>query len=124
MTNRNLVQTMIDLTHPEKGFAPAEIDRILRERFPGVTEHVLHAAWLEGIAQLQNNADAAEREAEQLQRFGDEVHAIAAETGIVMHPKTPFGRVLEIAASRGNSRAAALLRTVRLEAKLYPRAPR
>jgi hypothetical protein len=92
---------------------------------PALTEDSLYSAFLEAVAQLQREGDALLGEKEELQRFGDEVHAIAAETGIASHPKIPFGRVLEIAAGRGNARAAALASKASLRtSNFYPRAPK
>jgi hypothetical protein len=92
------------LTQPRKRRRPTEMERMLRQRCPFVTEDEMRAAFFEAVERLQCNIDALGREREELQRFGDEVHAIAAETGIAMHPKTPFGRVLKIAAGHGNAR--------------------
>jgi hypothetical protein len=114
-SHTQLVELMVDLS--KKDLAPAEMEKILRNEFPFASEDEISAAFFDAEAQLERNTDALEHEKAELQRFGDDVHAIAAEIGIAMHPRIPFGQVLEIAASRGNERAKAWLEKLRADPK-------
>ncbi len=93
-------------TGSDAGLSYDEIDARLREQIPGITTSEMADAYGEAIDRLK-------REREEILRLLEEVHRIAAEEGIAWHPKTPTDRVLQIAADRGNKRAAALLEALR-----------
>jgi hypothetical protein len=121
LSHRDVRDTESSVDMATKDLAPAEMEK--QNQFPSASEDEICAAFLEAEAQFERNIDALEGEKAELQRFGDDVHAIAAEIGIAMHPNIPFGEVLEIAASHGNKRAKAWLEKLRADPKLYPRAP-
>jgi hypothetical protein len=77
-------EIMVDAT--EKGVAPTEMERMLRRRFPFVTEDEMRAAFFEAVEQLQRDIDVLDREREELQRSATrftpkQVRAVAVSSG-------------------------------------------
>jgi hypothetical protein len=83
-----------------------KIDTLLQRLIPGITTAEMGDAYIEAGQRMR-------REGEALRQLADEVDQIAAEMGIATHPKTPIGTVLQIAADRGNERAADILNSLR-----------
>jgi len=90
----------------DAGLAYDEIDELLQERIPGITIDERGTAYI-GAGQRMR------RQGQAMLQLADEVDQIAAEEGIAIHPKTPISTVLQLAADRGNERAAAILNSLR-----------